>query len=214
MDPFYDALDTEQAGEIAQLARVMYEAREHRREILEHYATDDAGELLERVAALTAAGESEHPCYEHYLAVCILDQTRSAARTLMAARLKEDDDYQPPHPLHLQLYEALLTSTAISCSPRLVHDALLIDLPDGTELTVRYASPVAYSLRWTLSDGSTLGIDTAPGHRHLDGATQHLHLEDGRVVHDPLTSISRSAHENLHAVLAALMLDPRLSGQR
>src|SRR5690606_4608175 len=108
MEPLYDALEPEQATEIEQLARVMYEAREQRRMILEQYHTDDPAEVLARIAAMTAAGECEHPAYEHYLAVCILDETRNAARSLMAARLKEDEpEIDVPAAPHLVLHEAL-----------------------------------------------------------------------------------------------------------
>lgn len=214
MEPLYDALEPEQATEIEQLARVMYEAREHRRMILEQYHTDDPAEVLARIAAMTAAGECEHPAYEHYLAVCILDETRNAARSLMAARLKEDEpEIDVPAAPHLVLHEALAKQVGkmLSDPPELRQDALLLRLSNGVELTVHYASPTAYSLRWKTADGQQLGIDTAPGHRSIETGPHHLHQPDGRVTDDPLTRPGQPPWDNLQAVIGALLDDPLLT---
>ncbi len=214
MDPLYEALEPEQATEVSQLARVMYEAREHRRQILEEYHTDDPAELLARVAALAAAGEAEHPAYEHYLAVCILDDTRNAARTLMAARLKnEEAEFDLPPSPHLVLNEMLeAQGETLLGGPRVLRqDALLLTLRNGVELTVHYATPAAYSLRWKTPDGAELGIDTAPGHRALHNGPQHLHRADGSVADDPLTRPGLPPWQNLRAVIEALLDDPLLN---
>jgi hypothetical protein len=211
MEPLYDAMEPEQAAEIEQLARVMYEAREHRRLILEQYHTDDPAEVLARIATMTAAGESEHPAYEHYLAVCILDETRNAARSLMAARLREDDpEIDVPAAPHLVLHEALAKQVGkmLAAAPELRQDALVLRLANDVELVVHYASPSAYSLRWTTPDGQELGIDTAPGHRGIETGPHHLHLPNGHVTDDPLTRPGQPPWDNLRAVIDALLDDP------
>lgn len=218
MEPLYDALEPEQASDVAQLARLMYETREHRRQILEEYHSNDADELIARVRALAAAGEAEHPAYEHYLAVRVLDDTRSAARALMAARLKDEgSQIDPPPSLHLLLNEALETHLEtqgrdlLGAPHVLRQDALLLTLRNGVVLTVQYAAPAAYSLRWKTPAAAELGIDTAPGHRGLHTGPQHLHLADGRVVDDPLTRPDLPPWQNLRAVIDALLEDPLLA---
>ena len=97
---------------------------------------------------------------------------------------------------------------------RLTQDALIIELDNGVDLTVRYAADDAYSLRWRFA-GDTgeyeLGIDTAPLHPTLATHPNHLHLADGRIVADPLTRTDRSPCQNVAAVVAALLVSPLLT---
>jgi chromosome condensin MukBEF complex kleisin-like MukF subunit len=86
MEPIFDHLPPEQALETQQLARLIYETREHRRQVLDATGAATEDELLARVAR----GEiAEHPAYEHYLAARILADTHQAARAAMAQALKE-----------------------------------------------------------------------------------------------------------------------------
>lgn len=99
---------------------------------------------------------------------------------------------------------------------RLTQDALIVELDNGVELTVRYAAADAYSLRWRFAVDSAdveLGIDTAPLHPALATRPNHLHLADGRVVADPLTRPDRSPLENVGAVLGAVLVSPMLTGR-
>lgn len=86
MNSIYDALPPDAATEVQQLARLIYESREHRRAVLEAAGAGSAEELLERIAQGTVA---EHPAYEHYLAARVLADTHDAARQAMAQMLKE-----------------------------------------------------------------------------------------------------------------------------
>lgn len=88
-------------------------------------------------------------------------------------------------------------------------DALILRLNNGVRLTIRYADPVAYSLRWEYA-GQEAGIDTAPLHQGLTTFPHHYHAPDGRVLADPLTSPGRAPAENLRRLLAALDTDPAL----
>lgn len=102
----------------------------------------------------------------------------------------------------------------LAAAPQLTQDALLVTLPGGTTLTVRYAAPDAYSLHWQVAEGAHvhhLGIDTAPTHPTLSTRPNHLHLADGRVVADPLTRPEAAPAVNLATVLRALLDDPLLS---
>ncbi|MHB1374581.1 MAG: hypothetical protein ACYC5W_07070 [Thauera sp.] len=106
---------------------------------------------------------------------------------------------------------------ALLTPPQLSQDALTLVLTNGVLLTVRYAAPDAYSIRWRTSlqaDGLELGIDTAPCHPELETAPNHLHLADGSVVADPLTRTNHSPEQNLARVIAALCEAPELSGLR
>lgn len=102
----------------------------------------------------------------------------------------------------------------LAAAPQLTQDALLVPLPGGTTLTVRYAARDAYSLRWQVAgDGGPeeVGIDTAPVHPALGSRPNHLHLPGGRVVADPLTRPDAAPAANVAALIDALLADPRLS---
>jgi hypothetical protein len=102
---------------------------------------------------------------------------------------------------------------ALAVPPQLNQDALTIVLRNGVMLTVRYAAPDAYSLRWRTglgTDAAELGIDTAPTHPQLATSPNHLHRADGSVVADPLTRVDASPEANVSALVAALASDPLL----
>ena len=102
---------------------------------------------------------------------------------------------------------------ALAVPPQLNQDALTIVLRNGVMLTVRYAAPDAYSLRWRTglgTDAAELGIDTAPTHPQLATSPNHLHRADGSVVADPLTRVDASPEANVSALLVALASDPLL----
>lgn len=97
---------------------------------------------------------------------------------------------------------------------RLTQDALILELDNGVDLTVRYAADDAYSLRWRFAIDAAeleLGIDTAPLHPTLATRPNHLHLADGRVVADPLTRPGRPPAHNVAAVLEAILASPTLT---
>lgn len=102
---------------------------------------------------------------------------------------------------------------ALAMPPQLNQDALTIVLRNGVMLTVRYAAPDAYSLRWRTglgTDAAELGIDTAPTYPQLATSPNHLHRADASVVADPLTRIDASPEANVSALIAALANDPLL----
>ena len=86
MNPIFDAMPPEDALELEQITRLIYEARENRRKVLDAVGAGDEAALLARIAA----GEiDEHPAYEHYLAARILADTHAAARQVVGSRLQE-----------------------------------------------------------------------------------------------------------------------------
>lgn len=86
MPSFFESLEPEVAAELEQLSRLMYELRDNHNTVLASYRADNATTLLARIQA----GEvDEHPGYEHYLSVRILDTTRETVRTVLRERLKE-----------------------------------------------------------------------------------------------------------------------------
>lgn len=88
-------------------------------------------------------------------------------------------------------------------------DALIMHLNNGVSITVHYAEPDAYSMRWTV-DGREAGIDTAPLHRDLATFPNHLHDTSGRPHPDPITNPSRHPTENLRLLVLALIDNPAL----
>lgn len=86
MNPIFDAIPPQEALELEQVARLIYESRENRRKVLDAVGAHDEAELLVRIAN----GEiDEHPGYEHYLAARILADTHEAARQVVGSRLQE-----------------------------------------------------------------------------------------------------------------------------
>lgn len=198
MADFYQDLDPQVALEIERLARLAYELREARAGLLRYHDVADEAALLARIAG----GQlPEHPAWEHYLAAHILEQARQAARMQIAG-----NDVQLP--AHLQLKEQLEAGYAGQLPGQVVltQDALIVPLPAGVQLTVRWATPHEYSFAWQNADGSRQAcIDTAPLH---PGMPSHMHLADGRIVDDLITRAGADADVNLRAVLTALIANP------
>lgn len=86
MDPFYSQLPPDDAMEIEQIARLMYEVRVARDEMLARLGAADAAQALDRIRR----GElPEHPSYEHYLSARILTDLGTQVRADLAARIEE-----------------------------------------------------------------------------------------------------------------------------
>lgn len=88
-------------------------------------------------------------------------------------------------------------------------DALIVHLNNGISITVHYAEPDAYSMRWMV-DGHSVGIDTAPLHRDLATFPNHLHDTSGLPGPDPVTSPKHHPTENLRLLILALISNPAL----
>lgn len=86
MDPFYSDISPNDAIEIEQLARLMYDLRSARDKLLAELGTRDAADLLERI---TSGELPEHPTYEHYLSLRILADLHGQVRSDLADRVKE-----------------------------------------------------------------------------------------------------------------------------
>ena len=115
--------------------------------------------------------------------------------------------------LHLELGAAIETAfaNALESPVEQKQDAMIVRLNNGVTLTVRYAAPDAYSMRWTYGDGDVeIGIDTAPLHRELATFPNHLHTADGSVTADPITRPGAPPEENLQSLVRALLENPLL----
>ena len=86
MDSFFENLEYDDATELDQLSRLIYELRENRNAVLKPYGAEDEAALLQNIQAGTV---DEHPAYEHYLAARILADTRETVRTIVSERLKK-----------------------------------------------------------------------------------------------------------------------------
>lgn len=86
MNPIFDSVPPQDALELEQVARLIYESRENRRKVLSAVGASDEAELLARIAS---GAIDEHPAYEHYLAARILGDTHQAARAAIAELLQE-----------------------------------------------------------------------------------------------------------------------------
>lgn len=86
MDPFYSDISPNDAIEIEQLARLMYDLRSARDKLLAELGATDAADVLKRI---TSGELPEHPTYEHYLSLGILADLHGQVRSDLAARVKE-----------------------------------------------------------------------------------------------------------------------------
>lgn len=83
---FFERMDPDEAAELEQLSRLMYELRENRDAILKTYRVADEIALLELIYSGRVA---EHPAYEHYLGARILHDTRETVRAMLSECMKE-----------------------------------------------------------------------------------------------------------------------------
>jgi hypothetical protein len=86
MDPFYSDVRPEDAIEIEQLARLMYDLRSARDKLLVQLGASDAADVLK---GITSGKLPEHPSYEHYLSLEILADLHGQIRSELATRVKE-----------------------------------------------------------------------------------------------------------------------------
>lgn len=204
MANFFERIEPQTAIRLEQLSRLSFQARESRNAVLAIYGVESEDALLDRIReGLTG----EHPAYEHYLAARILADTREVARAMIA-----NGSTEPPSlPLHMELATAIAEDfpDGLAVAPEQTLDALVLRLANGIVLTVHYAAPDAYSLRWQHGDREA-GIDTATVHPDLATAPNHFHDATGQVLADPLTDPRRAPTENLRALVHAL-LDGTLS---
>ncbi len=86
MSGFYDGMSPDEAGNIEYSARLIFDLRENRDQLLNKYAVSDVDELRKKILA----GEvGEHPAYEDYLSIQILLDTRESIRQELQTFLQE-----------------------------------------------------------------------------------------------------------------------------
>ena len=199
---FFQDLPPEMSIEMQQLSRLMYFARENRKDVLKAYQADDEEALLARIRA----GELDLlPAYDDYLSARLLGQAQAAARARLA-QVTTGQAQQIDEPLHLLLAEKVQAefADALDSAPVLLQNALQLVLDNGVEMEIRYADTDHYALIWSWGEG-VLRIDTAPG---MKGS--RLVREDGSVCTAPLTTPGAEPWANLQAVLVAVLADPLL----
>lgn len=77
MSGFFDNIPAENAEQIDRMARLTYELRENRALLLKKYRVTEEAELLQLIKHGVA---EEHPAYDDYLSMRILEQTRQLVR--------------------------------------------------------------------------------------------------------------------------------------
>ncbi len=86
MDPIYSTIPPEDAMELEQIARLLYEVRAARDDTPHRLGAADAPQALDCIRR----GElPEHPSYEHYLSARILTDLGIQVRADLAARIEE-----------------------------------------------------------------------------------------------------------------------------
>jgi len=77
MQKFYENMSHEDIENIEQYTSLIYDLRTSRDSLLKQYDATDAASLLEKIRTGAVA---EHPAYEHYLSLHILDELRETVR--------------------------------------------------------------------------------------------------------------------------------------
>ena len=77
MADFFNDMSLADAEQVEGLSRLMYELRSNRDQLCKQYEVSDADALLEKIRSGVSA---EHPAYDHYLSIKILEDMRMAAR--------------------------------------------------------------------------------------------------------------------------------------
>jgi len=223
MHVFYEGLAPDEALALEQLAKLLYELRENRQQLLAAHGAADEAALL---AAIQAGGVAEHPGYESYLSALTLAATQEAVRADLKARtlalngapLAADEMLGSDAPAAVWLLEVAepLEERCGECLEQPVavkQDALVIHIEGGVRLEARWAGPDAYAYRWTWGDAE-LCLDTAPrpADPALGAAKAHLHRPDGSVGPAPVTVPGEPSLDNLEALVRALADDPLLGG--
>lgn len=213
MESFFNNVPYDDALEIEQASRLIFELRENRAALLQGLGVDNEDELLPRIADGRLA---EHPAYEQYLSARILRGTRALLRRQLAQHLSanfaavpladgDDDEAAAPVllPVELKAHLEERYGEHLAGEIGLAQDALLLHLANGVALELRVLSADAYSFAWLCGE-ATLRIDTAPGSQ---GAS-HFHAADGSCRTDPLTVPGRDPRQNVGALIDALLRDP------
>lgn len=199
---FFQDLPPEMSIEMQQLSRLMYFARENRKDLLKAYQADDEEALLARIRA----GELDLlPAYDDYLSARLLGQAQAAARARLA-QVTTGQAQQIEEPLHLLMAEKVQAefAEALDSAPVLLQNALQLVLDSGVEMEVRYADPQHYSIVWQWGE-PRCRIDTANG-------ASRLVRDDGTEAADTLTQAGADPWTNLKALLTAVVADPLLAG--
>lgn len=84
MDDFYRDIPLPQAVEMERLSRLIHELRSHRAQLLSAWQVDGEAPLA---GGIERGEVDEHPAYEAWLSLRILEDTREVARTVLARRL-------------------------------------------------------------------------------------------------------------------------------
>lgn len=77
MEDFFRNIPFEQAEQMNELARLTFELRENRKQLLARHGAEDEGALKETILS---GALPEHPTYEDYLGAKILGEAREAIR--------------------------------------------------------------------------------------------------------------------------------------
>lgn len=217
METFFKNVAYEDAENIEQASRLIFELRENRAALLQPYQVADDAALLARIKA----GQlPEHPSYEHYLSARILTHTRESLRAELAAHLDEVSGKParseasaagPASVHHIELQEQLVNhyGARLDGTPQLLQDALALCFDNGLVVELRFASVDEYAIHWLWGDAE-LSIDTAPLHPDAGSFPSHFHDLDGRIRADPVTRPGQAPLANIQALIDALLVDPLL----
>ncbi len=113
--------------------------------------------------------------------------------------------------LHTELIDQIISHYGehLADTPQQSYDAVTLTFSNDLAMEIRFASADEYSLKWSVAE-KEFRIDTAPLHPELATFPNHLHLDDGGMRADPLTTPGNPPWENVKAVLDVILENPIL----
>ncbi|MDR1075398.1 MAG: hypothetical protein LBL59_03610 [Xanthomonadaceae bacterium] len=204
MESFFTGLDPITAQDLADLSKRMFELRESRKRLLAESGCVDAEELL---TALRDGRLHEHPTYEGWLAVVLLQRQQQELYEQIDWRCRHpDEEAQPPAPANdlASLASSLTLPSAFARQEMRLHpDAIACTDGNGLEVLVRIVSAQDWSFEWRF-DQAYWRLDTAPVQHPGITTRAHLHRPDGSVAADPLALDGNTAGICVQRFLDAL----------
>lgn len=201
MDPFFIGIEPGVATRMGGLSRQMFDLREQRKRLLEQLDCEDAESLL---MAIREGVVAEHPGYEAWLALGLLQEQHQACREQLDWHCRNSKAPADPLPAAAEAdVDASLPPMFRGQAVEQHADGTAFRSQDGLHVLARVLSPGDWSIEWR-RDTLLWRLDTAPVvHAGVTGPI-HLHQPDGTVIGSEIGLHAASREDLLREVLLAL----------
>lgn len=205
MDPFFAGMPATNALALAALSKELYDARQLRKQLLTLAGCTCTEAMLQ---AISDGLLPEHPSWEAWLSATLLERHEHHLQARMDWRCRHPHaDAEPEGFDDSTTLAGLLQLPEGFEPPQHLPDGVALQGPDGLEALVRWVSPQAWSVEWSLG-GAHWRLDNAPIAHPGVGTGAHLHRPDGQIVDSPIAVDDTMAP--LQRIIDALARSPQL----